>query len=182
MKTMTVIAKNKRQNATEKKKKKKKKKRKKKEIKDIFSVLFLVFEDNGFITHDQRPIPTLFSAFFRLLVLLCLFGIRRCNIPIQLFRSHYLRHAGVLLVLFLFVDFPPTLLFISFLFSFYILYYGLGLGLARAIGREGAFGCLYYYLFFFVSTWFMTFVIVIRIFDYCGFQPCICIRALFFKV
>lgn len=27
----------------------------------------------------------------------------------------------------------------------------------------------------------MTFVIVIRIFDYCGFQPCICIRALFFQ-
>lgn len=166
MKTTIVIAKNKWQNPTKK---------------EIFSVLFLVFEDNGFITHDQRPIPTLFLPPFAFSFSFASSVFVDAIYPCRSSFRTICAMLGVLFVSLLCVDSQPTLFFLFF-FSFYIIYYGLGLGLARAIGREGAFGCLLlFFFFFFVSTWFMTFVIVIRIFDYCGFQPCICIRALFFQ-
>lgn len=132
MTTTTVIAKNKRRNATKK---------------EIFSVLFLVFEDNGFITHDQRPIPTLFLPYFAFSFSFASSVFADAIYP---YRSSF-RTISAMLEYCLFSSFrglsTHVTFYFLFFFSFYILYYGLGLGLARAIGREGAFGCLYYYLF-----------------------------------
>jgi len=133
MKTTIVIAKNKWQNPTKK---------------EIFSVLFLVFEDNGFITHDQRPIPTLFLPPFAFSFSFASSVFVDAIYPCRSSFRTICAMLGVLFVSLLCVDSQPTLFFLFF-FSFYIIYYGLGLGLARAIGREGAFGCLLLFVFFF---------------------------------
>jgi hypothetical protein len=122
MKTTIAIAKNKWQNPTKK---------------EIFSVLFLVFEDNGFITHDQRPIPTLFLPPFAFSFSFASSVFVDAIYPCRSSFRTICAMLGVLFVSLLCVDSQPTLFFLFFFFFLYhILWTGVRIGKSHRKGRR----------------------------------------------